>query len=628
MIIDAGLPTLRIFVWAINEAESLMKDLCSHLLHTSDMFGIDVELLGIGHKFIEHKQRLKILHKRLMRVDPDDIVLCMDGSDTLFTGTSFQIVERFLSMKTRVLISGEKSYTYQYHQFKKKFDSIPESYKYVNAGTFMGFAGDLLEMLEDIFIIDKTFSDANDQGLLGIWAHKNLENKELVRIDSSCEVFWVTTEDWYFLKQIAQQSGTIFHPNTGSKPLIIHNVGNGDKILNKTFQACYQNIIAERKIEHFKIIVISPLIEESEYHLWASKKNEIDVNQPMWDRQDHPNIITFYYGNHKEQSESVIPTNSVTDAIYIINEKYCYDYIVHVPKQCYYYSEQLLRYIMECYSEQQMKQRAGYDFPTDENFVYYQNKYFSFDGLLKADMDDSELVTEYEDYARKTIEFGILKDFKKNSPEFPRDVISLGGWCGPAIAANSLKVRVVAHPFCMLHSTVDCLYEVVKGNKEALFEDGVKTIMPHHNMDDPEEKSTMDKRLELFLKRLGNPKPILFVRTIINPECEKEIREMLSLIDFINKKYNRDDRYVFILHDQGIRTVKLARLKKNVMLWAAEGKVGWKVANRDTIFRSYCRIIRYALDEIKWIHDDQHIKYYQIRPHQSKQICKSIFDKE
>ena len=628
MLNETGLPKLRVFVWAINESETLMKDLCSHLLHTADLFGIDVELLGIGHKFIEHKQRLKILHKRLLRIDSDDIVLCMDGSDTLFTGNAFQIIERFLSFRTRILISGEKSYSYQYSQFKPKFDNIHEPYKYVNAGTFIGFAGDLLEMLNEIFIIDKTFSEANDQGLLGIWAHKNLDNRELVRIDSLCDIFWVTTQDWLILKNTAQQSGSIFHPDTGTKPLIIHNVGNGDKILNKTFQACYQNIISEHKIEHFKIIIVSPIIEESQYFLWAASKNERDINKPIWDQKDHPNIITFFYGTPKEGYEDAIATNNVSDAIYLIKKKYYYDYIVHVPKLWYYYSDQLLQHIKDNFSHLQMRKMIGHDFPTEENFIYYENKYYSFDGLIEANLNDEELINEYEIHAKKTIEHHILSEFKKDSPEFPRDVISLGGWCGPAIAANTLKVRVVAYPFCMLHSTVECLREVVSGNIEALYEDGVYSIMPHHNMDNPEEKSTMDKRLQSFINRLEKPKPILFIRTIINPNGEKEILEMLSLIDFINKKYDRDDRYVFILHDQALKTVKLTRFKKNIMLWAAEGKVGWRVANRDIIFRSYCRIIRYALEETHWKHDDRHIKYHRIQPHRSKQICKWIFDKE
>ncbi len=58
-----GLKMLRIFIWAINKSRAFMEDKCKKMLKSAEVNGVHVELLGIGHEFVSHSQRMEILHE-------------------------------------------------------------------------------------------------------------------------------------------------------------------------------------------------------------------------------------------------------------------------------------------------------------------------------------------------------------------------------------------------------------------------------------------------------------------------------------------------------------------------------------------------------------------------------------
>lgn len=149
--------------------------------------------------------------------------------------------------------------------------------------------------------------------------------------------------------------------------------------------------------------------------------------------------------------------------------------------------------------------------------------------------------------------------------------------------------------------------------------------MPHHDMEDPVQKLNMAKRIDKFLVRLQNPKPILFVRTIINPNHQEGIKKMLELVDLINHKFDRDDKYILVFHDQKVKTTKIKLLRSNIMLWAVEGGVDWKIPNREEIFKGYQRIIRYGLNDNNWKLDLPHLRNHRIIAHNTSGIHKALY---
>ena len=120
---------MKILIWAIEQDFEVVETKAVHLLDTARQFNINVETLGIGHTFTNFRDRLHILQDYLKTIDPEDIVLVMDAYDTLFNSTSEVIFHKFKSKNTRILISAEKMYTYQYHQFMHKYDTIESEYR-------------------------------------------------------------------------------------------------------------------------------------------------------------------------------------------------------------------------------------------------------------------------------------------------------------------------------------------------------------------------------------------------------------------------------------------------------------------------------------------------------------------
>jgi len=231
---------MKILVWGIEEDLIIAETKAAFLIDTAYRFNVDVEFIGIGEVFLGFRERLRILQAKLKTVNPEEIVIVMDGYDTLFNNRAEVALERFLAKNTRILISAEKLFTYQYAAYQEKYDQIESPYKYVNAGTYMGYAGDLLNMLNELFEIPY---QAIDQGLIGVWLYDKLDRLEKVQLDTNCDIFWVTSGDWSELEKIAEKQSEIINPTTNTKIFIIHNTGNADPTINQIFSTAYKNIM-------------------------------------------------------------------------------------------------------------------------------------------------------------------------------------------------------------------------------------------------------------------------------------------------------------------------------------------------------------------------------------------------
>jgi len=70
-----------------------------------------------------------------------------------------------------------------------------------------------------------------------------LDHPSLVKLDTNCAVFWVTTGDWQILKEVAISKKIIINPYTNTIPVIIHCVGNGDPQHRACYDAAYETIL-------------------------------------------------------------------------------------------------------------------------------------------------------------------------------------------------------------------------------------------------------------------------------------------------------------------------------------------------------------------------------------------------
>lgn len=255
--------TFQVWGWAINQSREKMEKLGKYFLRTSRHYGIQPYLIGIGWKYanwsdpVKNKsgknagkglQRFYVLDEALRNVKDDTILLVMDIADTMINGTAEDIVRRFRNMNTKLLFSGEKNFIYQHDKYKDKYDKQAGVYKYLAAGTFIGYAKEIKKMVKDcMFMCCEDDSERNsllykktvEMGIMGAWAYRYLDDPRKVQVDHSANLFWVTTSDCNtsFKKALQKEGKDFYNEETQTIPIILHLVqgcrDNMDSIYKK-----------------------------------------------------------------------------------------------------------------------------------------------------------------------------------------------------------------------------------------------------------------------------------------------------------------------------------------------------------------------------------------------------------
>lgn len=234
---------VKVLIWSMNESITYHKDKFRKLIDTADYFNITLNYMGVGVPYKNHKQKIEVLHDHLKNSEysKNTIIICMDGTDTLFNNNIDNLLNRFLEKNTRILFSAEKAFTYQWPAYKQNFDNLNYPYKYLNAGTFMGYAEDIKEMLVEIKSYEEYEQTQIDQGLFGIWTSKNLKNTQKVQMDGTSDIFWVVSNEWRLLYEVFKKEKSLVNPNTNTTPVIIHNTGLNS--FQDTYDFAYNKII-------------------------------------------------------------------------------------------------------------------------------------------------------------------------------------------------------------------------------------------------------------------------------------------------------------------------------------------------------------------------------------------------
>ena len=65
---------MKILVWGIESDLKTAETKAEYLLNTAKYFNIDVDVIGIGYKFINFTNRLYILQDYLKNTNPEEII--------------------------------------------------------------------------------------------------------------------------------------------------------------------------------------------------------------------------------------------------------------------------------------------------------------------------------------------------------------------------------------------------------------------------------------------------------------------------------------------------------------------------------------------------------------------------
>lgn len=177
--------------------------------------------LGVGKKYIGHfmKDLEMIDYLKQPSVEDDDIVVFVDGFDTLLLGDKKEIINKFKSFECQLLLSienvGGLSFIHDAVFTKVKG-------KFINTGLYMGYAKFLREFLEDIYSQD--FDKKSNQKTWANYLSRNNKNKHIA-LDVDSEIFLnysFTTTNWIKVKDkrvILNDKKTCFIQGNGCEDL-------------------------------------------------------------------------------------------------------------------------------------------------------------------------------------------------------------------------------------------------------------------------------------------------------------------------------------------------------------------------------------------------------------------------
>lgn len=234
----------QVFIWAIAPDLTYAQSMCTRTVRSAKKQRMSPNFVGVGEKYYGFKQKLTTAIPVLSECSPDTIAICVDGSDVLFTRPIEYIVEKFESLNTEILIAADRGFAYQWPQYKDRYDQINSPYRYVNAGVLIGRAGSLVKMMEECLSYPEEKNTDVDQGLIGIWAYQNNHDSSRVRLDTNCDLIWVTSEEWDVLDSSIKFRQPIVNPTTNTVPAIIHVPCIGNSKFNGIYESAFQSVIS------------------------------------------------------------------------------------------------------------------------------------------------------------------------------------------------------------------------------------------------------------------------------------------------------------------------------------------------------------------------------------------------
>ena len=203
---------------------------------------IDLIILGWGVKWTGLSQKLEAAHSFAKSLPETDVILFTDAYDVMFTEKTSVIHEKFMTLsaktKSQIIFSAECGCWPHVMENKEiclsKYPMSPTPYRYLNSGTWIGYAKESAIMLQEIMNeAGKDFANANDQKLV---ADMYMEGRNGIKLDFYNEIFQSMhmtldpplpycnpildvrlTEDRKWKNILTSSTPAVFHFNGGGK---------------------------------------------------------------------------------------------------------------------------------------------------------------------------------------------------------------------------------------------------------------------------------------------------------------------------------------------------------------------------------------------------------------------------
>lgn len=202
-----------------------------------------------------------------------------------------------------------------------------------------------------------------------------------------------------------------------------------------------------------------------------------------------------------------------------------------------------------------------------------------------------------------------------------RKLVSIGGWCGPALILGKLGLRTEAYPFDFSRCTLDGICHFIEnGFDQGFFPPGNPPFKPecvgiwvlfrgqhtafaHFDLNDPRIHEAFRRKIHRWNSLLDGKDPVTFFRTVTAKNPEEELSLIPTFEECLRRRNpNLDFRTVVTVHDQqlGPTTQRLQPLTDRSSLWALEYSEDESKTLFDRSQQGYAEIVAHSLDEDNW----------------------------
>ena len=187
--------------------------------------------LGMGEEWKGYNWRFRKMIDYLSNLSDDKIVCFIDGYDVVSCRDLTELADEFIKLKNKYkckMVVGCDNYGYIGKNFFTNifFGKCGDGEYYLNAGTYIGYAKDLKDIISKIYELNPT--DAADDQVLMIKYYN--EHPGEIHIDNECKLFLVLSypliEVDYFTS-ITINNNKLHAIDYKSMPFFVHAPGNG-----------------------------------------------------------------------------------------------------------------------------------------------------------------------------------------------------------------------------------------------------------------------------------------------------------------------------------------------------------------------------------------------------------------
>jgi hypothetical protein len=200
-----------------------------YLVESCKRNGKELTVLGYGEKWKGFTWRFRLMLDYLKELSDYDIVCFIDGYDVICIRNLNELIDEFIKIKNetncKIIVGHDKiikDTIYHYYNYLNNLNNFGQCKNIsINAGTYIGYVIDLLEILQNIYNLNPN-DTADDQILLIKYC--NISNNNDISIDTDNKLFLTLDKPNAEIDYLIQvNNNEIIYNN--NKPFFIHAPG-------------------------------------------------------------------------------------------------------------------------------------------------------------------------------------------------------------------------------------------------------------------------------------------------------------------------------------------------------------------------------------------------------------------